>query len=107
MTHIDLHTSGGAAALGLFLVGYLFIVFTFAALLGLGWTLEITPSASLWPHPQRYGRLFNLAFLSLLAALGGFPPFFFLGPKLAIFAWLVSLGAWGSIALACLVLLMG
>ncbi len=39
--------------------------------------------------------------------MGGFPPFFLLGPKLAIFSWLVGLGAWGSVLLSSLILLMG
>lgn len=64
-------------------------------------------SSTSWPQPQRYSRIFSLAFLSLLSALGGFPPFFLLGPKLAIFSWLVGLGAWGSVLLSSLVLLMG
>jgi len=94
-------------ALSVFLLGYLFIVFLFAALLGLGWNLDSTSGHGAWPHPMRYGRVFHLVFLSLLGALGGFPPFFFLASKLALFAWLVSLGAWGSAALGCALLLIG
>ena len=97
----------GATGLLLFLVSYLFVIFIFSALLGLGWGLESRVSPTSWPRPQRYGRLFSLAFLSLLSALGGFPPFFLLGPKLAIFSWLVSLGAWGSFVLLSVILLMG
>lgn len=97
----------GSTGLILFLLSYLFVVFIFSALLGLGWGLELRAGSSSWPQPQRYGRLFSLAFLSLLSALGGFPPFFLLGPKLAIFSWLVSLGAWGSVMLSSAVLLVG
>lgn len=101
------YSLNGSTGLFLFLISYLFVVFIFSALLGLGWGLESRVSPTSWPRPQRYSRLFSLAFLSLLSALGGFPPLFLLGPKLAIFSWLVSLGAWGSIALLSAILLMG
>lgn len=97
----------GSTGLIVFLLSYLLMVFIFSALLGLGWSLEVRSSSVSWPQPQRYGRVFSLAFLSALSALGGFPPLFLLGPKLAIFSWLVSLGAWGSAILASVVLLMG
>lgn len=77
---------GGATAIGLFLAGYLFLILCFTAVLGLGWGLEAAQGSATWPYPQRYGRLFSAAFLGLLAALGGLPPFFFLGPKLALFS---------------------
>lgn len=98
---------GGSTALLLFLMSYLFVVFLFAALVGLGWSLESCLAPSSWPRPQRYSRVFSVAFLILLSALGGFPPFFLLGPKLAIFSWLVGLGAWGSVLLASIALLLG
>ena len=107
MINLTLAPSGGSTALGLFLCSYLLLVFLVAALLGLGRSLEARSNESNWPQPRRYGRLFSLAFLVLLSALGGLPPFFFLGPKLALFSWLVSLGAWGSIILSCGILLMG
>ncbi len=98
---------GGSGALGLFTYGYIFLVCSFALVLGLGWALSGSNEDSSWPRPQRYGRVFNLAFIGLLSALGGLPPLFFLGPKLALFSWLVSLGAWGSTLFLALVLLVG
>lgn len=34
----------GSTGLVIFLIGYLFVVFIFSALLGLGWSLESDPS---------------------------------------------------------------
>lgn len=101
------YTLGGSTGLALFLLSYLVIVMIFGALLGLGWSLDVSGTSRSWPQPQRYSRVFSLAFLCLLSTLGGFPPFFLLGPKLAIFSWLVGLGAWGSIFLLSFILLLG
>lgn len=86
MAYEDQNLLGGSTSLALFLFSYLVIVSMLAALLGLGWNLEESFNSNSWPQPQRYARVFNLAFLCSLVALGGFPPFFFLGPKLAVFS---------------------
>lgn len=82
-------------ALGLFILCYLGLVILFVGALNLGWALAPAAEAAVWPVPPRYGRAFRLTFVALLAALGGFPPFFFLAPKLALFSALVSHGSWG------------
>ena len=107
MVELGGHPTGGATALALFLLSYLLVVFLFAATLALGWNLEAALASSAWPQPQKYSRVFSMAFLSLLSALGGLPPFFLLGPKLAMFSWLVSLGALGSTLLAAITLMAG
>lgn len=87
-----------SGALALFILSYLFLVIAFVGTLALAWALVPQPSHNTWPLPSRWGRAFRVAFMGLLAALGGFPPFFFLAPKLALFTALVSHGAWGLLA---------
>lgn len=100
-------TPSDSAPLGLFICSYLTLIILFVGALGLAWAL--TPAADVggWPLPPRYGRLFRLTFLGLLGALGGFPPFFFLAPKLALFSALVARGAWGLLAFLGATLLAG
>jgi hypothetical protein len=93
--------------LGLFLCSYLALVIVLAGALGLGWALGPGAEVGAWPLPPRYSRSFRLAFLGLLGALGGFPPFFFLAPKLALFSALVARGSWGLLGLMGAALLAG
>lgn len=86
-----------SGALGLFICSYLSLIIFFVGALGLGWALTPAADTAAWPTPPRYGRVFRLTFVGLLAALGGFPPFFFLAPKLALFSALVARGSWGVI----------
>jgi hypothetical protein len=103
--HLNTPTESGALAL--FLCSYLTLIVLFVGALGLGWALTPEPSSGAWPMPPRYGRLFRLTFLGLLGALGGFPPFFFLAPKLALFSSLVGAGSWGLLGFLSGTLLAG
>lgn len=86
-----------SGALGLFVCSYLTLIVLFVGTLGLGWALTPAAETAAWPNPPRYGRIFRLTFIGLLGALGGFPPFFFLAPKLALFSTLVARGSWGAL----------
>jgi NADH:ubiquinone oxidoreductase subunit 2 (subunit N) len=96
-----------SGALALFVLSYLFLVMTFVGVLALAWSLVSRPSHNQWPLPPRHHRAFRLAFVGLLAALGGFPPFFFLAPKLAIFTSLVANASWGLCGFLGLTLMVG
>lgn len=96
-----------SGALALFICSYLSLIILFVGALSLGWALTPEAEAGAWPVPPRYGRLFRLAFWGLLGALGGFPPFFFLAPKLALFSSLVAKGSWGLLGFLCGTLLAG
>ena len=93
--NVVLGTTLDSGALGLFICSYLTLIILFVGTLGLGWALTPAADTASWPTPPRYGRVFRLTFVGLLGALGGFPPFFFLAPKLALFSALVARGSWG------------
>lgn len=97
----------GAGPVGLFLVSYLVLILLFVGTLGLGWALTPTAPLGPWPNPARYGRVFRLAWLGLLGALSGFPPFFFLAPKLALFSFIAARGSWGLVGFMGCVLVAG
>jgi hypothetical protein len=96
-----------SGALALFLCSYLGLIITLVGALSLGWALTGSPTTAAWPLPPRYGRAFRLAFLGLLSALAGFPPFFFLAPKLALFSRLIGAASLGAGALLGATLLAG
>lgn len=106
-TFVGLTSTVEGGALALFICSYLGLIVVFAGTLGLGWALTPGADVGTWPVPPRYGRIFRLTFWGLLAALGGFPPFFFLAPKLALFSTLVGRGSWGLIGFLAGTLLAG
>jgi hypothetical protein len=102
-----LSVSPMGGALGLFMASYLSLIILLVGVLNLGWSLSPLADAAAWPTPPRYGRIFRVIFISLLAALGGFPPFFFLAPKLALFSAIVARGSWGLLGFTGATLLAG